>query len=333
MTQLSIIIPTYNRVNSLARVIRALERQIDQQDDTEVIVVPDGCSDGTEDYLRSLTTHLRIISCTQPNQGVAAARNNGLQRATGDLVLFLDDDVVPTPQLIREHLRVHSEQTGDLVVLGPMLSPDDFPLSPWVRWEQAMLIKQYDAMRAGIFEPTARQFYTGNTSLARKHLIASGGFDENFRRAEDVELAYRLEQRGLKFVFNPEAIGFHYAERSFGSWLDTPYAYGRNDVIFTMAKNQDWLLPQVLLEFHKRNPLIQWLVHLCLDRYKVSHHTLVCLNGLARLADFFGIERLVKAAYSGMFNLRYYQGIASELGGRDRFFAQAFQAQAGQSNV
>jgi GT2 family glycosyltransferase len=214
-----------------------------------------------------------------------------------------------------------------------MLTPDDFALSPWVRWEQTMLTKQYDAMRAGKFEPSARQFYTGNTSLARKHLLASGGFDENFRRAEDVELAYRLEQRGLKFVFNSDAIGFHYAERSFGSWLETPYIYGRNDVIFTNAKNQDWLLPQVLLEFHHRNPLIQGLVHLCLDRYKVSHHTLACLKKLAHLADSFGVERLVKAAYSGMFNLRYYQGIASELGGRERFFAQVIQAQVRHAHV
>ena len=78
------------------------------------------------------------------------------------------------------------------VVMGPMLTPNDFAMPAWVAWEQAMLMKQYDDMNAGNWQPTARQFYTGNTSLARQHLIQTGGFDTSFRRGEDVELAYRL---------------------------------------------------------------------------------------------------------------------------------------------
>ncbi|MCZ7672778.1 MAG: hypothetical protein M5U34_39505 [Chloroflexi bacterium] len=50
-------------------------------------------------------------------------------------------------------------------------------------------------------------------------------------------------------MFNAEAVGFHYAERSFDSWLKIPYAYGRNDVRFTLEKNQDWLLPTIYREF------------------------------------------------------------------------------------
>jgi glycosyltransferase involved in cell wall biosynthesis len=333
MPRVSVIIPTHNRLDRLKRVLAHLEQQCYPLDQFEVIVVSDGCSDGTEEYLRTLSTILHITTVAQPNRGVAAARNNGVAHATGDMILFLDDDVVPTPQLIAEHTRTHAEQTEDAVVLGPMLSPKNFALSPWVRWEQAMLTKQYHAMVTGKFAPTARQFYTGNTSLGRLHIIAAGGFDENFRRAEDVELAYRLEQHGLEFVFNPDAIGFHYAERSFDSWMEIPYVYGRNDVIFTREKKQDWLLPKVLLEFHYRNPLIKGLVQLCLDRYTMIHFTLACLKGLAYLADFLGIEPVTSAAYSGMFNLRYYQGIASELGGRERFFAQVTQAQLRHAHV
>jgi glycosyltransferase involved in cell wall biosynthesis len=326
MPHVSIVIPTHNRIERLKRVLAALERQNYDQDNFEVIVVSDGSSDGTNEYLSALTTPLCFHTVVQPNQGVAVARNSGVRHATGDLVLFIDDDVVPAPQLIAEHVRIHTTHTDDVIVLGPMLTPDDFPMSRWVRWEQAMLTKQYDAMLAGQYTPTARQFYTGNTSLARTHLLASGGFDENFRRAEDVELAYRLAKRGLQFVFNPDAIGYHYAERSFRSWMEIPYVYGRNDVIFTRDKQQDWLLPEVFNEFHDRNVLVQLLVRLCLDRDTLSKSTVAWLKGISYLADRLGLEWLVQTTHSGIFNLRYYQGVAHEMGGRQRFFAQVEQA-------
>ena len=326
MTRVSVIVPTYNRIERLRRVLAGLTHQSYPLNDFEVIVVSDGSSDGTDDYLQATTTPLCLTVVTQPNQGVASARNHGLERATGELVLFIDDDVVPAPQLIAEHVRVHSDQNDDVVVLGPMLTPTDFTMSPWVHWEQAMLAKQYSAMISGKWEPTARQFYTGNTSLARRHLLATGGFDENFRRAEDVELAYRLAQMGLRFIFNPDAIGYHYAERSFHSWMEIPYVYGRNDVIFTRDKHQDWLLPTILTEFHNRNLLIKLLVQICLDRSGVSSGVLAGLKVAVHLGQRIGLGRLVQAAHSGMFNLRYYQGIADELGGRAKFFTQVSQS-------
>jgi len=326
MLRVSIIIPTYNRIERLKRVLAALERQNYALNNFEVVVVSDGSSDGTDEYLHALTTPLHLLTVMQPNQGVAAARNFGVRHAIGDIVLFIDDDVVPAPQLSSEHVRIHNAQANNVIVLGPMLTPAGFCMSPWVRWEQSMLAKQYHAMLSGKYEPTARQFYTGNTSLARAHLLASGGFDENFRRAEDVELAYRLAERGLQFVFNPDAIGYHYAERSFRSWMDIPYVYGQNDVIFTRDKQQHWLLPEVLNEFHDRNMLVRLLVRLCLDHDVLSRRTVAGLKAISYLADRLGFERLVQTTHSGIFNLRYYQGVAHEMGGRRRFFAQVAQA-------
>jgi GT2 family glycosyltransferase len=236
-------------------------------------------------------------------------------------VVFIDDDVVPTPALIAEHIRIHAEQAADVVVLGPMLSPPDFLMSPWVRWEQAMLMKQYDAMVAGRWRPSPRQFYTGNASLKRQRLIAAGGFNEAFRRAEDVELAYRLAEHGLSFVFNPQAIGYHYAERSFRSWLDIPYAYGRNDVIFWRDKHQDWLLPQINREFHRRNTLIRVLVHLCVGRARRTASALAVLTFAVHMSARLRIWRAAHLLYSSIFNVRYYQGLADELGGRASFLA------------
>ncbi len=320
---ISIVIPTYNRIYSLKRVLSALENQSIPFSNFEVIVVSDGATDGTNKYLQSHEAPFNFRPVLQTNGGAATARNAGIKAAKGDFILFLDDDVVPTAELLARHLQTHAQyaESDSIVVLGPMLTPPDFTMSPWVQWEQSMLVKQYEAMENGDWEPTARQFFTGNTSLARRHLLAQDGFDTQFKRAEDLELAYRLADAGLKFIFNGQAVGYHYAERSFESWLDIPYAYGANDVIFATQKEQTWLLPIIWYEFHKRNAFIRVLVRLCLERPFLSKITTTILEKIALVGHKIRIPRATNMAYSGIFNLRYYQGVTDQLGGRKAFFA------------
>lgn len=320
MIQVSVILPTFNRQNQLQWVITGLEQQQLPFETFEVIVISDGSTDGTDAYLQALDTPLQLITLRQENQGAAAARNYGLQHASGQTILFLDDDVVPEPNLIAEHLRTHASDIADIVVLGPMLTPINFQMPPWVRWEQAMLEKQYEAMMRGDWAPTARQFYTGNASLPQTLLQAAGHFDTNFRRAEDVELAYRMADLGAKFVFNMEAVGYHYADRSFHSWLRTPYQYGRNDVIFARDKGQQWLLIKIFHEFRKRHLLTKLLTLFCLSRWVLRDSAIWLLRVLSIVAYWLRWERVQRGAYSGIYNLRHYQGIADELGGRKHFF-------------
>ena len=321
MMNVSVVMPTYNRLSRLKKVLMGLEAQTYPHEQFEVVIVSDGSTDGTENYLQDVQTSLNLKPIFQKNQGPAVARNNGFEQAEGEFVLFIDDDVIPTPSLIAEHMKIHQSYEGDVVALGPMLTPADFDMRPWVKYEQAMLMKQYDDMVTGAWEPTARQFYTGNTSLKRKYLLQAGGFDPNFRRAEDVELAYRLADMDLRFVFSLQAVGYHYAERSFGSWLAIPYAYGRNDVIFTKEKGQTWLLPKVMTEFQERNLLIRKMTHICLDRDHLSNVVRWVLTQGASITSILKLQKFTQQAYSGIFNLRYYQGVSDELGGRHLFFA------------
>ncbi len=321
MPTFSVVVPTYNRLARLKNTLAGLEQQQFPLADFEVIVISDGSTDGTGEYLQSIRTPLNFRGLTQVNQGAAAARNLGLEQAQGEIVLFVDDDIVPTPQLIAEHMHIHQNDDGHTVVLGPMITPPDFAMLPWVAWEQAMLEKQYNSMTSGRWAPTARQFYTGNTSLLRHHLVSHGGFDTHFRRAEDVELAYRLAKSGLRFQFNPKAIGYHYAERSFASWLKIPYDYGRNDVQFHVDKGQKWLLPTIFREFRRqRNPLIQLLTYICLDRSRLSSSVISRLGRMAKFGSDVNLAGLTRIAYSGIFNLQYYQGVSDQLGGRKLFF-------------
>ncbi len=317
--KLSVVIPSYNRLDRLQRVLKALVRQTVSLDQFETIVVTDGCTDGSDQFLAAYDPPFAFTHLPQTNQGPAVARNNGTAAAQGQIVLFIDDDVIPEPNLIAEHLKWHERYGKNIVVMGPMLTPPDFKMQPWVQWEQAMLMKQYDAMSAGDWQPTARQFYTGNTSLAVHHIRQAGGFDPAFKRGEDVELAYRLADRGLRFLFNAAAIGYHYAERSFESWSATPYAYGGNDVILTRDKGQKWLLPTMAREFHGRHSIIQTLTRICLDRFILSQTALAALKVASQIGGAFSLGEISRFAYSGIFNLRYYQGVVEQLGGRTEF--------------
>lgn len=317
---ISVVIPTYNRLDSLKRVLDALEGQVYPLEKFEVVVVSDGSGDGTHEYLQNAQTPYRLKPLVQTNQGPAAARNYGVAQATGDLILFIDDDVVPDPHLIREHARLHHQHAEDVVVIGPMLTPLDTKLAPWVQWSQDRLAEQYEAMVTGQWQPTARQFYTGNTSLPRQLIVESGGFDSNFLRAEDVELAYRLAERGTRFLFNPQAKGYHYEERTFASWLSIPYAYGRYDVIFAIQKGQTWILEQVLREYHHRHLLIRGITWLGLDRPRLSQAIIGLMKNLINAGDRLCLDALIRLACSSTFNLRLYQGMADELGGRQRFY-------------
>ncbi len=319
MIEISVVTPTYNRLDRLQQVVKGFEAQTYPLENFEVIIVSDGSSDGTNEYLTSLKTSINLKFILQQNRGVASARNVGVDQATGEFVLFVDDDVVPAADLIFEHMRLHEDQ-DDVVVLGPMLTPPDFDMRAWVQWEQAMLMKQYDDMLAGRWQPTARQFYTGNTSLARSFLLQTGGFDPEIRRAEDVELAYRLAELGVVFLFNMEAVGYHYAERSFSSWMNIPYEYGRYDVIFAREKGQTWLLPVLMYEYQERNLLIRGMTRVCLDRHKLSQIVVASLKYVAAIGHKLKLSTLTRIAYSGIFNLRHYQGVSDELGGRKLFF-------------
>lgn len=311
--EISVVIPTYNRLVSLRRVLAGLGGQSLAADRFEVIVVSDGSTDGTDDHLRQARYPFRLELLSQPNAGPAAARNNGVARASGELILFLDDDVLPVPELLARHRAAHAAAGQPAVVFGPLVTPDDFRMQPWVRWEQDRLAEQYADMAAGRWEPTARQFFTGNASLGRRYILEAGGFDTRFRRAEDVELAYRLAGRGLRFVFAPEAVGLHYATRSFRSWLATPYAYGRNDVLFALDKGHSWLLPLIEDEFGSRHALVRALVGVCLGRPRATAAMSAALRGAAVACGWLGLAGPASRAYGALFNLHYYQGFADEL--------------------
>ena len=98
MVKLSVIIPTYNRKESLLRTLAALEKQTLPVDRFEVIVISDGSTDGTSDAISSTSFSFEVGFFEQQNSGPSVARNFGAQKANNEVIVFLDDDIEPIPQ-------------------------------------------------------------------------------------------------------------------------------------------------------------------------------------------------------------------------------------------
>ena len=317
MPRCSIIVPTYNRADRLRRLLDALERQDIGAANFEVVVCDDGSTDETSGVLAASRPY-RLTALRRENGGPGAARNDAIAAASGDLLVFLDDDIEPSPDAVRLHSEAH-EHDRDLVVLGTM-HPHEGVRTPWIAWELKTLARQYDNMTRGVYEPTPRQFFTANASVRREHVLRAGGFDAAYRRAEDVELAFRLEAIGLRFAFRPGIRVWHDPDRSLAAWKRVARQYGEYDVMMWRAGRRDDVLSIIADEFRERHGVVRAAVRAAVGRSAAVAASSAILMAGARAAYAMRLERPAIAAASIVFNVEYMHGVAGALGGRRRFW-------------
>ena len=231
---LSVIIPSYNRLEMLKRVLGALEAQeLPAGARFEVIVVDDCSNDATASYLagyraRGFDFAFRVA---ERNAGPARARNEGVALATGELVLFTGDDILPERDFLAEHLETHRRMADPrLAVLGRTIWPDDIPVTTVMRHIDGVGAQQfsYQHLRHGAFVDY-RHFYTSNISLPLALLREEGKlFDLDFPHAayEDVELSYRLCQRGMRICYTRDALAYHYHTYTAYGFAERQYRAG-----------------------------------------------------------------------------------------------------------
>lgn len=213
--RVSVVVPTYRRPELLSKCLESLRTQ-DVPDDTyEVVVVDDGSADRTEGVLdERARAWPRLKWFTQPeNRGPAAARNRGVKEAAAPLILFVDDDIVATPDLLRRHIDFH-EKCGDdsAGMVGHVSWHPDLPVSDFMRWlDGSGLQFAFDAMPEGRVEHPWEAFYTCNLSLPRRLLEEVGGFDDRFPYPafEDIDLGLRLARLGFRLEYQPKALAWH----------------------------------------------------------------------------------------------------------------------------
>jgi GT2 family glycosyltransferase len=311
----SVVIPTFNRREWLRRLLLALDEQDDGGPSFEVIVVVDGATDGSIEMLAQFDSKYPLRVVTQANNGPAAARNRGLGAATGDVIIFLDDDVVPTTSLIARHLEPH-QRDRNVAVLGRIAaSPERIRMmTPWAGHEMELLDRHYEALSSGRVIPGARHFFTANASVRREHLRAVGGFDVTFHRSEDVELGYRLAERGLHFHFAPQAEVLHESDHNLDEWLTVPYKYGRQDVVMARDHGRPGALVCAFREWHTRHVLTRAVARRCVGSNWGRGFVTAIFSQIIRSQGPKALFRLKMAMCGALFNVQYWQGVADATG-------------------
>ena len=314
MPEVDVVLATFNRHRSLARTLRGLSRQTFR--DFRVFLVDDGSSPPVAETLSPETLDgLDVRLLRQENAGPAAARNLAIAEGTAPIVAFIDDDVVPDPDWLAAHLA--ALDAPNTVSIGPLLAPPDWKPSPWTRWEAEQLAAEYERMRAGEYEPTWRQFFTGNAVVPRELLERAGPFRVDFLRGEDVELGIRLRRAGARFVFTFEARGWHYAERPLRTWLALPRMYAEHDRRLDALHPDAQMLRIVQRELDQRHPAVRRAASLA-RRVPGLHHVMVRTGVRAAIwLDALRFRSLSSRALSLAYDLEYRASLARVLAYRD----------------
>jgi len=224
----SIIIPAYNRRDRLEGTLRALEAIDYPQDAFEVVLVDDGSEDGTGRFFQQCSYPFQFHCLRhRVNRGRSAARNSGIRKARGRIVVFLDDDMQAVPNLLREHLNYH-RNAYRTVVLGNIRYAPGIAATALIRYLDSRGVHK---LRAGDPIPF-RYFSAGNVSMDREFLIQAGLFDERFRSfgGEDLELGYRLSRNGARFVFSPSALAYRFDYRDIPATCRAMEVFGRESL-------------------------------------------------------------------------------------------------------
>lgn len=267
---LSVIIPTYNRKKTLKTTLLSLNGQTFK--DFEVIVADDGSTDGTEQAVRSLDLTYPIKHVWQNNSGRSAARNMGLEKAAGDVILFIDDHIIADRRLLEEHVKCHYEH-GAEVVRGRVEFIENAGDAP--KETEYVDIGRYKA--PGYEQQPFRVFITNNISVKKRALMSVLGFDEDFKEygLQDAEMGYRLKEAGCSFKINPNAVGYIFGVGwSFEERCARRRQVGRSSVLF--YKKHPCMLTKINLSTHIMTLLLQKI--LSLFEKRLSKRTLMFYN-------------------------------------------------------
>lgn len=208
--EISVIVPTYNNREVLRETIRALREQTLASEMYEIVVVDDGSTDGTAEMLAELQRGpgAAVRAVTQANRGRSAARNLGVRSAEGRIVVFLDSDLWATPTLLAEHHRHYPAGAAGRGVQGRTVTHPESRVTPFMKVKE--MTPDLTIRRRRDLSPF--HVTTRNCSMLRQDVLDAGGFDETFSGYgwEDIELAIRMHDRGVRFEYEPLALGYHH---------------------------------------------------------------------------------------------------------------------------
>lgn len=218
--RISVVVCTYNGQATLRDCLDGLLKL--DYPDYEVIVVNDGSTDATGAIAAEYP--FRVISTE--NRGLSAARNTGLQAATGEIVAYTDDDARPDPDWLTQ-LALTFLSTDHAGVGGPNIPPPgDGPVAECVANAPG------GPIHVLISDREAEHIPGCNMAFRKRCLEAIGGFDVQFRTAgDDVDVCWRLQDQGWTLGFNPAAVVWHHRRNSLRAYWRQQRGYGRAEAL------------------------------------------------------------------------------------------------------
>lgn len=234
--KISIIIPAFNASSIINLVLDALTHQ--SYSDFEVILVDDASTDNTVEYSSHFSDRLNLqIHRLSENIGRARARNYGVQKASGELLLFLDADIVPVDDYIKIHLELHQTHLRSVGV-GVQRFPSYLNKKPLAR---------YFARRGGAkLKPEqtlpGKYFVSNVASLPKALFEEVGGFNPAFRHwgGEDQELGLRLQKAKMNLTVLPAAVGIHHHLRSLKELRTILVNYGHQGIPIVLQQHPEF---------------------------------------------------------------------------------------------
>jgi GT2 family glycosyltransferase len=308
--RISVVIPTYNRPETLERLLIQLAAQTMPPAEFEVVVV----DDGSRTAMPQVTVPYRLTVLQQQNRGAAAARHLGAETAVADVVLFIDDDMAVPPAWLSEHARLHA---GDprAVVLGWVKPPDGEALPLFERFHALYLDQLASDVHGGRRTLSGIEVWSGNLSMRRSQYLKVGGFDAGFGLSEDAELGLRLEADGARFHVSEAAHSVHHSDHgNVRAWMQRSYRYGRTDLRISrkhpaIRHASPWRYASIV------TPLSGPFLGLALAAPRVAYPVARAVMAVATSLDAMGVERAALAGTDLVFGMQYTRGLHDESGG------------------
>lgn len=252
----SVVIPTFQRRESLLRALSALMTQTLAPQEYEVIVVVDGSADGSREAAESLSPPHALRVLWQENRGRAAACNTGVAAARGEVVILLDDDMQATPDLLAAHLSAQARDPR-LAVIGAApvpITPDLAPPAAYIGRKFNRHLERLATLGGSL---GLRDFYSGNLSIRRDVLNEVAGFDEAFTAYgnEDLELSIRLRAAGVQIVYSADAVALQSYDKDFAGLAGDNVAKGRTAVL--LSRKHPSALGDLKIGAYHREPLVR----------------------------------------------------------------------------
>ena len=218
--RISVVVASFNGARTLRDTLEGLKRL--RYPDFEAIVVNDGSTDATA----SIAAEYDVKLISTPNNGLSHARNLGWQAATGEIIAYIDDDAWPDPHWL--HYLAYRFMTGNWVgVGGPNIAPaGDGAVADCIANAPG------GPVHVLISDTEAEHIPGCNMAFRRDALAAIGGFDPRYRSAgDDVDVCWRLQERGGRIGFHAGAMDWHHRRNSVAMYWRQQKGYGKAEAL------------------------------------------------------------------------------------------------------